>query len=58
MVYSLPCVEVTSDKPSTVKICHCGDVKRNFYDWVFSVTFEVKMTNGQANGEIDNKCSF
>lgn len=58
MVYSLPGVEVTSDKPSTVKICHCDDVKRNVYDWVFSVTFEVKITNGQANGEIDNKCLF
>lgn len=51
MVYSLAGVEVSSDKPSNVKICHRGDVRSHVYDWVFTVTFEVRQINDQANGE-------
>lgn len=51
MVYSLPGVEVSSDKPSTVKICHRGDVRSHVYEWVFTITFEVRETNDQAKGK-------
>ena len=57
MVYSLSGVEVSSDKPSTVKICHRGDVRSHVYEWAFTVTFEVRETKDQANGEI-NKIKY
>ena len=57
MVYSLSGVEVSSDKPSTVKICHRDDVRGHAYEWVFTVTFEVRETKDQANGEI-NKIKY
>ena len=41
MVYSLPGVDVSSDKPSKVQIHLSGDERHHTYEWVFSVTFEV-----------------
>ena len=41
MVYVLPGVEVSSNKPATVKILHRGDERRHTFHWVFTVTFEV-----------------
>ena len=40
MVYSLPGVEVLSNKPATVKISHRGEEKHNFH-WEFTINFEV-----------------
>ena len=52
MVYGIPGVKVTSDKPSMVKICHNDDIKRHVFEWVFTVTFEVRISKDQANGKI------
>ena len=53
MVYGLPGVKVTIDKPSMVKIYHNDDVKRHVFEWVFTVTFEVRISNGQAIAKIN-----
>ena len=43
MVYSLPGVEVSCNKPAAVKIFIQGDeTRRHIFDWVFTVTFEVR----------------
>ena len=41
MVYSLPGVEVTCNKPTTVKILLDGDEKCHIFHWDFTVRFEV-----------------
>ena len=41
MIYSLPGVEVLSNKPAAVKISHRGEERHNFH-WEFTVKFEVK----------------
>ena len=41
MVYVLPGVEVSSNKPATVKILHRGDERRHTFHWVLTVTFQV-----------------
>ena len=40
MVYVLPGVKVSSNKPATV-IFPRGDKSRHAFDWIFTVTFEV-----------------
>ena len=40
MIYSLPGVEVLSNKPATVKISHRGEEKHTFH-WEFTIKFEV-----------------
>ena len=41
MVYSLPGVEVTCNKPTTVKILLEDDEKHYVFHWDFTVKFEV-----------------
>ena len=41
MVYSLPGVEVSSNKLPTVKIAHRGKEGRHTFHWEFAIKFEV-----------------
>ena len=44
MAYSLPGVEVSSNKPTTVTISQGGEEKRHMFHWEFTVKFEVTKT--------------
>ena len=54
MVYSLPGVKVSSNKPVTVKISHRCEEECHIFHWEFTVKFEVMKNISLHSSELNH----